>query len=92
MFLFTSDNEESDEAKQVFQELDETKVDAILAISDANDGHKLFRRLTRYLGLDPDITPQILFLGEQQEKYIYEDDITLEGLKAFVKKVLGGSL
>lgn len=49
----------------------------------------MFPRLVSYLGVKRDRLPQALFLGEQQEKYYYEEEvITIDGLQRLVKTAL----
>lgn len=54
----------------------------ILAISDVNDGFGMFKRLTNFLDVKTENLPQVLFLGEHQEKYFYtKPHIVKESLK-----------
>jgi hypothetical protein len=51
-----------------------------LTVSSPNDGHGLFDRLAEYVGVNTQETPQVLYFGEKQDKYIFEGDVTKEGL------------
>lgn len=72
LFLFASDNDASTNAKSAFKALDEAGTDVVLTVSESNDGHGLFDRLAEYVGVNTQETPQILYLGEKQDKYIFE--------------------
>jgi hypothetical protein len=61
-----------------------------LSNSDSEDGHGLFDRLAEYVGINPAITPRVLYLLEKKDKYLFEGEITSENLKTFIEKVQGG--
>lgn len=92
LFLFASDNDASTNAKSAFKALDEAGTDVVLTVSESNDGHGLFDRLAEYVGVNTQETPQILYLGEKQDKYIFEGEASQEGLATFLSKVQAGEV
>lgn len=92
LILFASDNEESTAAEEAFKALDETGVDVVLTVSKPNDGHGLYERLAEYVGVDTSSTPQVLYLGEKQDKYIFEGAVSKDTLSSFVSKVQAGEV
>lgn len=74
--MFASDNDASTAAKEAFKQLDETGPEVLLTVSETNDGHGLFDRLAEYLGVDAKSTPRILYLGEKQDKYSFDGEVT----------------
>ena len=72
VFLFTSSNEASTAAKAAFTEYDEAGSNVILTNSDSEDGNGLFDRLGEYLGVNTKETPQVLYMGEKNDKYNFE--------------------
>lgn len=92
VFLFASDNEESTAARDAFKAFDETNPDVVLTVSSADDGHGLFERLAEYVGVDVSTTPRILYLGEKQDKYVFEGEVSAESLATFVTKVQAGEV
>lgn len=92
LFLFASSNEESTAAREAFKALDEKGTDVVLTVSAADDGHGLFERLAEYIGVDVSTTPKVLYLGEKQDKYVFEGEITGESLGSFVSRVQAGEV
>jgi protein disulfide-isomerase A1 len=92
LFLFASDNDASTAAKEAFKQYDEAGADVILTVSEANDGHGLFDRLAEYLGVDAKSTPRVLYLGEKQDKYSFEGEVTKDALASFISKVQAGEV
>jgi len=90
--LFASDNEASTNAREAFKQLDQTETDVLLTISEPNDGHGLFDRLAEYLGVNPENTPSVLYLGDKQDKYNFEGEITGDQLSTFISKVKAGEI
>lgn len=70
--MFTSSNDASTAAKAAFTEFDESAPNVILTHSDADDGHGLFERLAEYVGVDTKNVPAILYMGDKNDKYIYD--------------------
>lgn len=63
-----------------------------MTVSKPNDGHGLFERLAEYVGVDTSSTPKVLYLGEKQDKYVLEGEISKDSLTAFVSKVQAGEV
>lgn len=92
LFLFSSSNDASTAAKAAFAELDEAGANVILTNSDSEDGNGLFDRLGEYLGVNTKETPQVLYMGEKNDKYNFENEITKENLASFIEKVQAGEI
>lgn len=94
LFLFASDNEASTAAREAFKQVDEAGAnsDLLLTVSAPNDGHGLYERLAEYLGVNPENTPSVLYLGDKQDKYNFEGEITNEELTNFISKVKAGEV
>lgn len=93
LFLFTSGSSDASAgARDAFTQLDESGVDVVLTVSDPSDGHGLFDRLAEYLGVDTSSTPRILYLGEKQDKYLFEEEITKDSLASFIQRIQAGEV
>ena len=93
LFLFTSSNDASTAAKAAFTELDESAPNVILTLSDADDGHGLFERLAEYVGVDTKNVPTVLYMGDKNDKYFYDqEEITKDNLASFVSRVQAGEV
>lgn len=87
LFLFTTTGKESEDALAAFTQLDETHPEGLLlAHSSSEDGHGLYSRLAEYIGVDLSTVPTVVFLGSEGDKYVLEDEYTVENLKEFVGK------
>lgn len=92
LFLFASDNDASTAAEEAFKALDEAGLDVVLTVSKPNDGHGLFERLAEYVGVDTSSTPKFLYLGEKQDKYVFEGEVSKDTLATFVSQVQAGEI
>jgi protein disulfide-isomerase A1 len=93
LFLFTSSNDASNNAKEALKQYDEAGAPVILTVSDAEDGHGLFERLGDYLGVDTKNAPQVLYFSDKSEKFNFDqDEITKDSLASFVERVQAGSV
>lgn len=93
LFLFASDNEASTAAREALQAYDESGTDGlILTVSDPNDGHGFFDRLTEYLGVEKDSVPRVMYMGDKNDKYMFEGEISKDSLSSFVEKVRAGEV
>lgn len=87
LFLFTTTGKESEDALAVFTQLDETSPEGLLlAHSSSEDGFGLYTRLAEYIGVDLTTVPTVVFLGSEGDKYVLEDEYTLEKLQQFIGK------
>lgn len=60
----------------------------LLTVSDSNDGYGLFEKFAEYLGIEPQNTPTVVYLGAKNDKYKFDDKvISKETLAAFVDRV-----
>lgn len=93
LFLFTSSNDGSRNAKEALKEYDEAGAPVILTVSDSEDGNGLFERLGDYLGVDTQNTPKVLYFSEKSEKFNFDqEEITKDTLASFVDRVQAGSV
>lgn len=93
LFLFTSDNAASKNARAALTEYDEAGSSVVLTVSDPEDGHGLFDRLAEYLGVDPKNTPTILFMGDKADKYFFDsEEINKDSISSFVSRVQAGEV
>ena len=93
LFLFTNKNDASTNAKAALQAYDEAGSNVILTISDEDDGNGLYERLGEYLGVDTKNPPQVLFMGEKNDKYNFDaEEITQDTLASFVQRIQSGEL
>jgi hypothetical protein len=87
VFLFTTTGKESDDALAAFNQLDETHPEGVLLVhSSSEDGHGLYNRLAEYIGIDLATVPTVVFLGAGGDKYVLEDEYTVDKLKEFISK------
>jgi hypothetical protein len=78
---------ESDDALAAFNQLDETHPEGVLLVhSSSEDGHGLYNRLAEYIGIDLATVPTVVFLGAGGDKYVLEDEYTVDKLKEFISK------
>ena len=93
LFLLSSNNDASSNAKEALKQYDEAGAPILLVVSDSEDGHGLFDRLGEFLGLDTKSVPKVMYLSDKNEKFSFDqEEITKDSLASFVERVQAGSV
>jgi len=93
IFLITGDNEAGSKAEEVFRSIaNELKGKITLSIAKIEDS--LGGRLAEYIGVTRDHLPAVRIVqpGNNNQKFVYENEVSGENLLTFVKDFIAGKL
>jgi len=95
VFLFSNNNEPSDVAEKVFEEVAHAKKGVILfSVSKPNDGFGHYQKLADYVGANTAKAPAIMLVetGSELFKYRFDADVTANNLNKFIDDWKAGKL
>lgn len=90
--LISKVGEESDNAKNVLNELDAENTGLYITISDTEDKEALADRLADYIGVSIDSAPHLFFYDEKSNKFLFNGEYTLDSVKSFFDDVRNGKV